>query len=130
MKAALSDIQHILTHGDARFAFVVLGLACIFWGVLGLVYTPDIQWFAKGFALEVAPWLWGLNHLLFGLALVRVAVANFPPGLSLLVGSYGCMAWTWIALGRPVSSFSSGMTLNLVVILMSVVLVQRSGRQP
>lgn len=124
----MNDIGKILTEADTRFAFVVLGIACMFWGVLGLIYTPDIHWFANGFAFEVMPWVWGANHLLFGMALIKVAVDGFPPGISLLVGSYGCMAWTWIALGRPVSSFSSGMTLNLVVILMSVVLVQRSGK--
>lgn len=128
-KAKLNRIQQILLEGDITFACVVLGMANILWGIFGLIYTPDIQWFAKGFALEFAPWVWALNHALAGLGFIHIAVHGFPKGRSLLFGSYVIMVWTWIAMGRPSATFSSGMTLNLVEILMGAIIVQRSGRQ-
>ena len=107
MRTTVDKIKDILLYADTKFAFTVLGLACVVWGSFGLVYTPDLQWFAKGFTFEVSPWLWGFNHIVFGAALLHCAVEDFPPGRSLLIGSYGCMAWTWI--------------------FMSAVLIQRSG---
>lgn len=121
-------IAQILLTSDIGFACTVLGFASILWGIFGLIYTPDLKWFAGDFALEVAPWIWGVNSILVGCAFIHVAAHDFPAGRSLLLGSYCIMCWTWIALGRPTSSFSSGMTLNFVVIFMGAILVQRSGR--
>jgi hypothetical protein len=129
LKWAGKEITDILLHADVTFAFVVLGISMIVWGIFGMIYTPDLEWFAKGFAFEVAPWLWGLNHMCFGYGFIHCALHKFPPGRSLLIGAGAIMCWTWIAMGRPSTSFSSGMTLNFVVILMGAVLVQRSGRE-
>lgn len=125
---ARDRIVDILLHGDITFGCVILGLGMIMWGILGLFHQPDLVWFAKGFALEVAPWLWGMNHMVAGYMFIHCALHHFPPGRSLMFGSYCVMLWTWIAMGRPASSFSSGVTLNFIIILMGAILVQRSGR--
>jgi hypothetical protein len=123
----LKRIPNIFLYGDITFACVVLGMGMILWGVLGLLRPIDLQWFAAGFALEVAPWLWGVNHLLVGVGFIHVAVRHFPRGRCLLLGTYGAVAWTWIMMGRPSSSFSSGVTLNIIIVFMSMLIVQRSG---
>jgi hypothetical protein len=122
-------VPEILLHSDIQFACVVLGLMMIVWSLIGILIRPaDIAFFAKDFAFEVAPWLWALNHIACGLGFIHCAVRHFPPGRSLLFGAYAVMVFTWVAVGRPAASFSSGMTLNACVIFMGCVLVQRSGR--
>lgn len=118
----------IALHGDITFAVMMLGACCILWGSIGLIHIPDLEWYAKGFAFEVAPWVWGINHIGFGVALIHLAVRKFPPGRSLLIGTYGVMCFTWVAMGRPSSSMSSGVTLNFILVFMSACVVQRSGR--
>lgn len=122
-------LSEILLDSDITFACVVLGFGAILWGIFGLIYPADLVWFAGGFALEVAPWFWGLNSMVVGYGFVHVALHNFPQGRCLMLGSYCIMCWTWIALGRPASSFSSGMTLNFVIIFMGALLIQRTGRR-
>lgn len=129
LKWVCDRIIFILLHGDITFACAVLGMAMIMWGVLGLSYTSDLKWFASGFVMEVAPWFWGINHMAAGYAFIHCALHHFPPGRSLMFGSYCVMCWTWIAMGRPAASFSSGMTLNFVIILMGAILIQRSGKK-
>lgn len=122
-------MQAIIMQGDITFAIFMLGICCILWGTVGMIHTPDLEWYAKGFALEVAPWLWGVNHIGFGIALMHCAVRSFPAGRSLMIGTYGVMCFTWVAMGRPASSMSSGVTLNFILVLMSAILIQRSGRK-
>lgn len=122
-------VEHIIMRGDITFAILMLGVCCIMWGVIGLMYKPDLEWYARGFALEIAPWLWGFNHIAFGVALIHCAVWNFPPGRSLMIGTYGVFCFTWVAMGRPASSMSSGVTLNFILIFMSALLIQRSGKR-
>jgi hypothetical protein len=122
-------VLDILLNGDVTFACVVLGLSMICWGALAAVYNPhDTAFFSKGFAFEWSPWLWGLNHAFVGYGFIHCAIHGFPPGRSLVLGTYCCCVWTLIAVGRPSSSFSSGMTLNFVVIFMGAILAQRSGK--
>jgi hypothetical protein len=123
------ESTHILLNGDVTFACVVLGMCMMCWGALASLYNPgDVKFFSQGFAFEWAPWVWGLNHALVGYGFIHCAVHRFPPGRSLMLGTYCCCVWTLIAVGRPSSSFSSGMTLNFVVIFMGAILAQRSGR--
>jgi hypothetical protein len=123
------QIVDVLLNADVTFACVVLGLSMICWGILAGMYNPgDVKFFSGGFAFEWAPWLWALNHAAVGYGFIHCAVHGFPPGRSLMLGTYCCCVWTLIAVGRPSSSFSSGMTLNFVVIFMGAILAQRSGR--
>jgi hypothetical protein len=122
-------VPEILLQGDIQFACVVLGIMMYLWAFLAVMINPgDIVFFAKDFAFEVNPWVWGLNYVFCGSMFIHCAVRHFPPGRSLLFGAYAVMIFTWVAVGRPVASFSSGMTLNACVIFMGCVLVQRSGR--
>lgn len=124
---ALKRIPDILLYGDITFACTVLGFGMIMWGTFGLIRPIDLQWFAGGFAFEVAPWVWGFNSMAVGTGFIHVAVRHFPRGRCLLLGTYGAVVWTWVMMGRPNSSFSSGVTLNIIIVFMSMLVVQRSG---
>lgn len=124
-----NSVTHVLLNADITFASVVLGISMILWGILAAFINPaDTKHFSHGFAFEWAPWLWGLNHMAVGYGFIHCALHKFPPGRSLILGTYCCCIWTLIAVGRPAASFSSGMTLNFVVIFMGAILAQRSGK--
>lgn len=122
------EVLNILLTGDITFGCVMLGLSMMLWSAFGMFKTTDIAWFASGFAFEWSPWLWAMNHALVGYGFIHCAIHKFPPGRSLMLGTYCCCVWTMIAVGRPAASFSSGMTLNIVVIVMGALLTHRSGR--
>lgn len=126
-KWAWEEFTGILMHSDIRFACVVLGLAMGMWACFGLVMRRDLEWFAMGFALEFSPWLWAVNHWVVGLGFIHVALHKLPKGRCLALGTYAAVVWGWIAMGRPASTFSSGVTLNIVIIFMAMLIVQRSG---
>lgn len=128
MRWYFEQVAHVILHGDITFSSVVLGHSMILWACFGLFKTADIAWFASGFAFEWSPWLWALNHAAVGFGFIHCALHKFPPGRSLMLGTYCCCVWTLIAVGRPSATFSSGMTLNIVVIFMGAILTHRSGR--
>lgn len=126
---SLARMRYIVLEADPTFAIFILGWCCILWGSIGLVHQVDLQWYAKGFAFEMAPWIWGVNSIGFGIALIHLSVVGLEgnPGRSLLIGTYGIFIFTWVMMGRPNSSMSSGVVLNGIIIFMSGVIIQRSG---
>jgi hypothetical protein len=126
---AFKRIPDILLKGEVDFAFVVLGFSMYVWAALGMLKQSDIVWFAKDFAFEWAPWVWFINYLFAGTMFIHCAVRHYPQGRCLLFGAYCCILWTWVMVGRPTASFSSGWTLNAVVVFMGAVLIQRSGKR-
>jgi hypothetical protein len=128
LKWAGKEVLNILLTADITFACVMLGLLMMLWSAFGMFKTTDIAWFANGFAFEWSPWLWAMNHSLVGYGFIHCAIHKFPSGRSLMLGTYCCCIFTLIAVGRPAASFSSGMTLNICVIVMGALLTHRSGR--
>ena len=124
------DLLRIITTGDLTLAGVLMGFAMILWGLIGVFVSPpvDMQWFVRDFVLSSVPF-WFCNHVGAGAAFIWCSVRKFPHPQSLFLGAYCTMMWTFIAVSRPVASFTSGMTLNLVVILMGVLLIHRSGKK-
>jgi hypothetical protein len=127
----LEKIGGILVDGDMRLACVMLGLATILWGVLGLILrangNPDLNLFASDFLFKW-PVFWGLHTIWFGGMFIHIGVKNLPPLTCLVFGTYGVIIYTWIAMARPVASLTSGVVLNATVIVMSALLIHRSGR--
>ena len=125
----LSDLLEVLLEGDIRFGGLVLGMAMMMWGVLGAFISPkDITWFAADFVFSNS-WFWFANHFLGGLAWVWCSVKRFPHPQSMLLGSWCVLMWTMIQVSRPSATYTSGMTLNFVVIFMGLMLIYRSGKQ-
>lgn len=128
MKQTFLNIRDTLLEGDIDFACVVLGTAMICWGIVALFYTQDAKWFEKDFAYAFPYWAWGLNHICTGMGFIYVGANKQPRAVSLLVGTYASCVWAMIAMVRPASSVSAGVTHNFVVIFMAAILLQRSGR--
>ena len=120
-------IWHIIMHGNIEFACVVLGHGMVLWGLIGALHPSDLVWFASGFAFEVYPFVWAINHIAIGLGFIYVGTHYLPRWPCLLLGTYGAVVWTWIMMSRPSSSLSSGVTLNVIIVFMSMLIVQRSG---
>ena len=121
-------IQEILMESDLTIAAFILGWGLIFWGIVAAFMAPaDLFTFAG--TMRLGPSLfWVLNYILVGMGYIWVSYKRFPSFSSLMIGGYSCLVWTWIAAIRGSSNFTSGVTLNAVVIVMGVLLVQRSSR--
>ena len=124
----LSRIKHILLQSDLSLSTFVLGIALVLWGVIAFFMVPlDLVAFVGDFS-KGTPLLWAINYVVAGIGFVWVTLKGFPAMSSLLVGCYCCVMWTWIASVRNYSSnLTSGLTLNLVVIFLALLLIQRSG---
>jgi hypothetical protein len=124
----MNGLAEVLTKGDIRFACLALGCAMIAWGIIGYLFNPaDIAWFAKDFFLK-SELFWFLNCTLVGVGYLYVASRNLPEIPSLMLGVYSSCMWSLIAVSRPAASYTSGITMNFVVILMGAVLIHRSRK--
>jgi hypothetical protein len=124
-----ADTLEVLLEGDIRFAGTVLGMAMMVWGVLAAFVSPnDINWFAGDFVFRQT-WFWFANHFFCGAFWIWCSVKRFPHPQSMLLGSWCVLMWTMIQVSRPSASYTSGMTLNFVVIFMGLMLIYRSGKQ-
>ena len=122
-------IKEILLDSDLSLSAFILGWAMVMWGVVAVWIAPtDFFTFADTVKLGTT-WFWFWNYVAVGAGFIYCACRRFPPLPSLLIGGYGTLVWTWIAAMRGFSNFTSGVTLNAVVIVMGCLMVQRSGRQ-
>lgn len=129
LKTPLREVSDILINSDLRLLCLLHGFLMIAWGSIGMFIHPeDLIRLATDFIFFL-PVFWGLNIIGVGMAYIYVAIKNLPQGLSLGLGTYVVCCWTWIAVSRPVSSVTSGVTLNLTVIIVGALLIHRSGRQ-
>ena len=125
----MNRIADTLINGELHLAATLMGAGMILWGSVGLWVRPeDLERFAQDFMFH-HPILWGVHSIVCGMVFIGLAARDFPSQWSLFFGLYGTVIYTWIAMARPVSSFTSGVTLNVFVILMSALCVHRSGRK-
>jgi hypothetical protein len=121
------NIAHILMHGDLSLVGILLGFGMIMWSVVGLVIIPgDLYKFAEDFFF-VAPLFWAFNGMAVGIANIALSCRGYPQGWTLALGIYGTVIYTWIAVARPVASVTSGVTLNVLVVIIHCLLIHRSG---
>lgn len=124
------DLLDVLAKGDMQLSAVMMGFGLILWGSIGVIQFPsEVERAAVKFALGSSPILWALNYIGVGMAFIWVGVKKFPHPQSVLLGSYCAMIWTMIAAARPTENMTSGTSLNVVVIIMGLMLIQRSGRK-
>lgn len=113
---------------DISLVCTLQGFSMIVWALIALFHSSDLTAFAADFAF-IAPAFWFLNAFLCGIAEITLASLRFPPGATLMLGTYFVTVWTWIAVTRPAASFSSGATHNLMVIIIGALMIHRSGRK-
>jgi hypothetical protein len=105
----------------------MMGLGLIMWGLIAAVMAPsDLYTFSNNLHFGTTAF-WIANYIVVGILYITAAIRNHPPMLSLLVGGYSTLIWTWIASMRGTANFTSGVTLNIIVIVMGLLLVQRSS---
>lgn len=125
----MKRLNEIFLESDLSLAAMLMGICLVLWGLVAFIVSPsDFYSFSRDMKLG-SPWLWLANYLVVGALFVAVAYHKFPPLPSLLVGTYACLVWTWVASVRGSSNVTSGVTLNILVIVMGMLLVQRSGRK-
>ena len=125
----MKRIKEILLESDLSLASFLLGLGLIFWGLFAINMAPtDFFSFADSMRVGTG-WFWLANYLIGGAGFIAAAYYRFPPGLSLFVGTHACLVWTWIAVIRGYSNITSGVTLNVLVVVMGLLLTQRSGKK-
>lgn len=120
-------LRDILLNGHIDFASVVLGFAMMVWATLGQFHQADIAWFAKDFAFQWSGAVWTTVYYVCGFMFVYLPLRTYPPVLTLVFSTFCISLFSMIAVSRPSASFTSGWTLNVVVIFMAAVLAQRSG---
>lgn len=125
----MTRLQYILLDSDLSLAAFLLGVGLIMWGGIAVVMAPnDLLFFAADMKAAGAVF-WAFNYFIAGTGFIYCAMKEFPPFTSLMVGCYCTLVWTWIAGVRGSANFTSGVTLNAIVIVMGVILVQRSSRK-
>ena len=125
----MNRLKELLLYSELDLAAFILGIGLIAWGIIAFSIQPsDLISFSANM-LVLSTLGWAMNYVLVGVGFVVCAWKKFPATLSLLVGGYACLVWTWVAAVRGASDFTSGITLNIIVIIMGVLLVQRSGQR-
>lgn len=125
----MKRINEILMDSDLSLSAFILGAALILWGMTAVIMAPE-DFFTFADTMHVgSTWFWFANYVLIGFGFMCCAYRGFPPLMSLLIGGYAVLAWTWVASMRGTANFTSGVTLNAVVIVMGCLMVQRSGKQ-
>jgi hypothetical protein len=126
MENILLRLKEILLESDITLASFMLGWGLFWWGIFAFFLSP--QDFSVVDTQNVMNMFWFFNYVGVGLGYVYVAYRKFPSMTSMLIGGYSCVIWTWVAAMKSTSSnLTSGITLNLIVIAMGILLIQRSG---
>jgi hypothetical protein len=128
-KYIMKRIKEILLDSPLDLSAFLLGIALVAWGIVAYFLAPDDYFnFAqatKYFSIH----FWLANYILVGIGFVLTAIHRFPPVGSMLVGAWATLVWGWIAFVRLENEHTSGIVLNFIVILVGILLVQRSSRK-
>jgi hypothetical protein len=127
---ALARLKEILVDSDISLASFLMGLGLWAFGLTAFFAHPeDFLTFAQSMEFTGGTLWWLANYLGAGAGFIYIAMRNFPPLGSLLIGSYASLVWIWIAYMRSYSNATSGVSLNFIVIAMGFLLVQRGARK-
>lgn len=130
-RKAAEQIRHILMDGDISMLCLMGGLGLILWAFFGLFMFMDNL---KAY-LTLFPYgdggFWVANYISCGLAMWYLVSKQFPPLLSLLVGSWISVIWVWSALARmaTTATYQTDKATSIVYILIGILIVHRSARR-
>jgi len=129
-QSKLEHLRQIILYGDISFTVLLGGLGLILWAAFGvLMFTKDLQAYSSMFPYGNG-WFWVANYTGCGLAMWYLVSAQFPPFLSLALGSWVCVIWTWAALARmtAVATLQTGNATSIIYILLGLLIIHRSAR--
>ncbi len=130
MHKIFSRIKYIFLESDLSMSSLIFGMSLMLWGMVAIMIGHvDLLAFAGPTKTIIANWIWALNYIVLGACFITVAILNHPSLLTMLVGAYASLVWTWIASIRQFPVLTSGVTLNIFVVLMGVLLIVRSRKK-
>lgn len=127
----MSQLSHIILDGDISMLCLLGGLGLLMWAGFGVfMFVGDLAAYTSMFPLGNG-WFWAGNYALCGLLMWYLVANHFPPLPSLLIGSWVCVIWTWVAMARmtTVATLQTGNAISIVYILIGLLIVQRSARK-
>ncbi len=128
-----SKLRHfadIILYGDISLTLILGGAGLILWAAIGVfTFIGDLEAYAKLFPVGNAEF-WVINYIGCGVAMWYLAAARLPPFLSLLVGSWVSVIWTWAALARMTAAATqqTGNATSIIYILVGLLIIHRSAR--
>ena len=123
-------VCRILLESDISMVALIGGLGLILWSVFGLyAYKDNLETYASMFPYGNG-YFWASAYAISGCMMWYVAIRNFPPLASLLVGGWTTVFWTWITFARMTTTvtYQTGMATSILYILIGFLIVQRSAK--
>ena len=130
-RTPLSQLAYVILDGDISMLCLLGGLGLLLWSAFGIfMFTGDMQAYTTMFPLGNG-YFWAINYILCGLSMWFLVAFHFPPLLSLFVGSWVCVIWTWASLARmtAVATLQTGNATSIVYILIGILIIHRSARK-
>jgi len=126
----IKQLIHVLSIGDISMVLLLGGMGLILWALFGLfAYRADLAAYAGMFPFGT-PLFWFANYLFCGIAMWVIVALQYPALLSLLVGSWCVVAWSWSALARmtAVATLQTGNATSVIYIIIGILIIHRSSR--
>ncbi len=126
----LKKLREVIENGDISMVLLLAGLGLILWAGFGIfVTTEEIEQYARMFPFgNVGFWI--INYIICGLAMWWLVAYQYPPTLSLLVGTWCSIVWSWSVLGRlaNIDSFHTGNATSIIYVIVGLLIIQRTSR--
>lgn len=129
-KTPLQQLKSVLVEGDISLVLLLGGLGLILWAIFGLVSNAqDLSNYAKLFPFG-GILFWVVNYLFCGLAMWFLVAYQYPPTISLLLGTWCSIVWSWSALGRMsnMATFQTGNATSVIYVIIGLLIIQRTSR--
>ena len=99
------------------------------WAFTGMfVHPEDLAQYAAMFHVGKINY-WVLNHLFVGVLMIALVADGFPKRMSMFVGSWLIVAWSWAAFVREATNLTqqNGKTSAIMYIIIGLFIIQRAG---
>lgn len=129
-KTPLQQLRSVLVDGDISLVLLLGGFGLILWALFGLrVYTTELDDYAKLFSFGSKNF-WFLNYIFCGLGMWALVAYQYPPTISLLLGTWCAIIWSWSALGRlsNEATFQTGNATSVVYVIIGLLIIQRTAK--
>lgn len=120
-------LKFIMLQSDISLSVLLMGCGLVAWGTIAVIWAPsDLLTFAGDMSKVLPAWFWVWNYVGCGALFIYIALKEFPPVPSLFAALWSVLGWTHIAAIRGFSNFTSGVSLNILVIVVGLLIAQRS----
>jgi hypothetical protein len=124
------EIIYQLFNGDVSMVLLLGGLGLILWALLGITLrTEEFATYICSLPIGNKTF-WIINYISVGSSMWWLAAKKLPALPSLLIGTWICTIWSWVALARITSEdiFQTNSATPVFYILIGLLIIQRSGK--